>query len=77
MTLFVVPLICELLTCQLVSFCWDNFDNLKDLDLANPSDGSSQLNVDILIGSDLYWQLITGETHCGNPGPVAINTVLG
>ena len=55
MTLFVVPLICEPLTCQPVSFCRDKFDNLEDHDLANPSDGSSRLDVDILIGSDLYW----------------------
>ena len=77
MTLFVVPLICEPLTCQPVSFCRDNFDYLQDLDLADPSDGSSRLDVDILIGSDLYWQLVTGETRCKNPGPVAVNTVLG
>ena len=76
-TLFVVPLICEPLTCQPVSFCRHNFDYLQDLDLPNPSDGSSCLDVDILIGSDLYWQLVISETLCRNPGPVAVNTVLG
>ena len=34
--LFVVPLICELLTCQPVSFCWHNCPHFKDLDLLIP-----------------------------------------
>ena len=77
MMLFVVPLICEPLTWQPLSFRQDNFECLQDLALANPSDFSSRLDVHILIGSDMYWQLVTGETRCKNPGPVAVNTVLG
>ena len=33
--------------------------------------------MDILIGSDYYWEFITGEILRGNSGPVAINTKLG
>ena len=47
------------------------------LDLADPSDGSSSLEVDLLIGSDQYRDLETGETRRGQSGPVAINTDLG
>ena len=77
LTLFVLPFICEPLTCQQVFFCWNNFNDIKDLDLTDPSYGSSRLDVDILIGSNQYWQLVADETRHGNPGPVAINTVLG
>ena len=77
LTLFTVPLICEPLACQPVSFCQENFNHLAGLDLADPSDGWSPLAIDILIGSDQYWKLITGETHRGNSGPVAIHTELG
>ena len=33
--------------------------------------------MDILIGSDYYWELTTGNVRHGNTGPVAINTKLG
>ena len=65
------------MTCQPVSFCQDNFDHLAQLDLADPSDGSSHLDIDVLIGCDQYWELVTGETRRGNSGPVALNTELG
>ena len=75
--LFVVPLICEPLTRQPVVFCRDNFPHLSGLILADPSDGQEQLEVDILIGSDQYWSLITGETRRGQNGPVGVQTKLG
>ena len=77
LTLFAVPLICEPLTCQPVSLCQESFGHLSHLTLADPSDGSSHLNIDILIGSDQYWELVTGETFRGDSGPVAIRTKLG
>ena len=33
--------------------------------------------MDLLIGSDVYWEIVTGEVIRGNHGPVAINTKLG
>ena len=75
--LFTVPLICEPLSCQLVSICQDSSDHLMGIDLADPTDGRSRLKVDILVGSDQYWDLITGETRRGQSGPVAISTELG
>ena len=77
LTLFTVPLICEPLVCQPVSLCQESFDHLIGLDLADPSGGHSQKEVDILVGSDQYWDLTTGEVRRGHSGPVAINTELG
>jgi len=31
----------------------------------------------MLIGSDYYWEFMTGETVRGRDGPVAVNTTLG
>ena len=76
-TLYVVPLICEPLACQPVTFCQDQFEHLKGLTLADPSDVRGQLSVDILIGSDQYWSLVTGETRRGEEGPIGIHTELG
>ena len=77
LVLSTVPHICEPLTCQPVSICQGNFNHLVGLNLADPSDGSSSSEIDILIGSDQYWELVTGETRRGDFGPVAINTKMG
>ena len=62
LTLSTVSLICEPLSCQPVSLCQNAFDHLVGLDLADPSDGSPHLDVEILIGLDQYWDLASGET---------------
>lgn len=49
--LFTVPLICEALSRQPVSFCQERFHHLIGIDLADPSDGHSCLEVDVLIVS--------------------------
>ena len=77
LTLVTVPLICEPLNCQPVSFSQENFEHLAGLNLADSSDGRSRLEIDILIGSDRYWELITGEIRQWSSGPVAIHTELG
>ena len=48
-----------------------------DLNLADSDDSCSQVDVDILIGVDQYWQLTTGKTRRGSEGPVAVETELG
>ena len=75
--LFTVPMICEPIACQPISICCSDFDHLTGIDLADSSGGYGSLEVDILIGSDQYWGLVTGETRRGNSGPVAIRTTLG
>ena len=70
-------MICEPLASQTIAFCQNNYEHLSGLDLADSSDGHSRLEVDILVGSDQYWDLITGRTRRGASGPVAIDTRLG
>ena len=77
LNLFAVPMICEPLASQPIAFCQNNYDHLSRLDLADSSDGWSRLEVDVLVGSDQYWNLMTGKTRRGASGPVAIDTRLG
>ena len=71
--LFVVPHICEPLTTQPIDKCLELYPHISGLDLADdPLDGTRE--IDMLIGSDLYWEFVTGEVA---QGPVAINTTLG
>lgn len=47
------------------------------LDLADSADGTSRLPVDMLIGCDYYWDLVTGSICRTGAGPTAIHTKLG
>ena len=69
LTVFVVPIICEALTCQPITLCRDRYTHIAGLPLADLSDGSDALEVDILIGCDHYWSFITGEIKRGDEGP--------
>ena len=77
LTLFAVPTICEPIACQPVSFCQRDFDHLAGIELADSSDGRGSMRVDLLIGSDQYWDLVTGDTRRGVTGPVALQTKFG
>ena len=49
--------------------------HLQELELA---DSAESLNsIDILIGSDHYWDFITGESIRGDFGPTAVKSKLG
>ena len=75
--LITVPSICEPLTAQPISLCLDKFEHLKQLDLADCSNGQDSLQIDILIGADYYWELVTGCTSRCEDGPVTVHTQLG
>ena len=74
LTMFVI---CEALTYQPITLCRDSYKNLAGLPLADLSDGTYALEVDILIGCDYFWNFITGETKCGGSGPMGVHTELG
>ncbi|XP_028397211.1 uncharacterized protein LOC114521021 [Dendronephthya gigantea] len=74
---FVVPKICEPLQHQLTLQAHQSYRHLNDLVLADRSMGEQDSEVDILIGCDQYWQIVTGEVRSGMHGPTAINTILG
>lgn len=65
LTLLTASMICKPLTSQLVTLCQDAFKHIVDLTLADPVNDHSQLDVDILIGSDQYWELATSKTCRG------------
>ena len=74
--LFAVPLICEPVAAQPISLCIEKYSHLSRLDLADSSDGTTPMNVDMLIGADYYWELTTGKTSQRDNGPDAIHTRL-
>lgn len=49
----------------------DNFPRLERLELAdNPTSPCDR--IDVLVGSDFYWDFVNGDTRTGDNGPIAI-----
>ena len=70
-------MICEPLQHQFNSQAQQGYDNLRDLNLADCSTWIDNSEVDVLIGCDKYWDLVTGEVRRGENGPTAVGTRLG
>ena len=52
-----------------------NYPHLVGLTLADDCEGEA--DIDILVGADQYWNLVTGRLIQGDSGPTAIHTRLG
>ncbi len=63
LVLFTVSHICDPLMVQPVSLCVEVLDHLSSLDLADSSSDEDPLEVDVLIGSDYYWELATARLY--------------
>ena len=70
-----VPHICKPLVNAAVNL--EKYPHLKALDFASDLEHDSQFRPDILLGSDQYWTLLTGELIKSTSGPVALNSQLG
>ena len=73
----VVPFICNPLTSQPINHSKQSYDQLIGLELADSAEVSDVLEIDLLIGSDSYWDLVTGQVIRGDSGPTAIRTKVG
>ena len=64
---------------QNLSYAKKKYNHLKGLKLADSNDDNTPLDVDVLIGADLYWQFIDAKIiKRGKAGdPVAVSSSLG
>ena len=67
--------ICNPITGQDIIWTIEHHEYLQNLKLADS--GSGTLNIDILVGNDHYWDIITGETIRSCSGPTAVHSKLG
>ena len=77
LSLYIVPTICKSLASQPISVCVQQSEAFSGLDLADHSNGKSGLQVDLLIGTDYYWDLVTGSVCRLESGLMAIHTKMG
>ena len=73
----VVPYVCDTIHNQPTEEARNNHHHLKNLHLSDPHKGEDELDVEFLVGSDVYWKLVTGQTRRGRDGPTAIKTRVG
>ena len=73
---FVIPLICDPLQSQSIVHASVTHAHLRGLKLADYSTGEDDIMVDILVGSDQYWQLVSEKVVRGEDGPTAIRQSL-
>ena len=66
------PFICSPLSTKIEV---DQYPHLQGLQLADSSDSND--SIDVLIGSDHYWDLIEGDTVRGEFGPETIDSKFG
>jgi len=52
------------------------FVKLMELELANYPRSEGNDSIDVLIGSDYYWDIVSGDVNRGD-GPTAVNSKLG
>lgn len=77
LTAFVVPTICQPLTQQSTQAAQEQYHHLDGLHLADVNTSDEELEVDLLVGSDQFWNLVTGAVRRGDSGPNAMNTKVG
>ena len=77
LSLYVMPTICEPLVGQSIAASIEEHPHLLGLELADFSSSESSQPVDLLIGADYYWELVTGSVCRGSNGPTAVHTKLG
>ena len=69
-----MPLICEPLIGQPICYAIEAHPHLSEPDL--PGDGV-ELAISVLIGSDRYWKLVTGEVIYQDNCSTVVKTLLG
>ena len=73
----VVPHICDPVQTQPIAFARGAYQHLANLELADPGETSGELEVDLLVGCDHYWSIVTGRVIRGPSGSVATETQFG
>ena len=70
----VVPHICDPVHMQPISSFKNAYEHLSGLELAELGNVTGELEIDVLIGADYYWRLVTGRVSRGVSGPTAVET---
>ena len=62
----VVPHICDPVLTQHITLLKNAYEHLTGLDLANSGNDNGESAIDVLVGFDHYWKLVTGRVIRGS-----------
>ena len=67
---FSAPIICSPISSQVMDLAVNIYPHLSGLKLADNSSSSNDIGIDILNGTDIYWNFVSNESRLGdNPYP--------
>ena len=72
----VIDKICTPIQGQRVDLAIQEYEHLYGLQLADES-CNGEADVELMVGADFFWNIMTGETVHGNRGPVAMRSKFG
>ncbi len=71
------PTICAPLSSKVNVGEYSHLDGLDLADFDSGDEGNNSDSIDILVGADHYWDIVTGDVIHGRNGPTAVNSKLG
>ena len=74
---FCVPMVCNPLSKQDAKMAKERYEHLANLELADYSDGTDELKIDVLIGQNFYYSFMLNTVIKGANGPIALKSTLG
>ena len=75
---YVVPVLCAPLSEQAINIAVYQYPHLAGLGLADyPAKMNEELNCEILVGANFYWQFLSGKCIKAYEGPIAMESILG
>ena len=69
--------ICSTISNQTIELTKETYPHLRDLNLADNTEGETELEVHILLGADYCWNIVSNESIRGYVGePVVTNSLI-
>ena len=72
-----MPNICSPLSGQLIELAKNQYTDLNNIQASDCNVNNSDLQINVLIGADHYWDFMTGDVKGGSKVPLAIKTIIG
>ena len=64
-----MPTICSSLSGQFIELAKNHYTHLNNIQLSDCNVNNSDLQIDVPIRADHYWDFMTGEVKRGSEGP--------
>ena len=72
-----MPTICSPLSERFIELAKNQYTHLNNIQLGDCNVNNSDSQIDVLIGAEDYWDIMTEKVNHRSKGPVAIKTILG